>query len=359
MLLTQAFVLSQSPSCALNFSSCVSSCVNDGYCKTSKIKWSGTDMMPQSGKGWAYISQGPTGDPTNGAIKYTVGTLDTSFQNSTGDQLHIKLVNYPDGKEAVRMVSSIRIYTTQAFNSGLFVFDVAQIPYGYAVWPSIWLNGMLSNPQNAWAYYGEIDVIEGGWYVYPSSNYNQNTLSLHTQAPCIARNMTANGNDQCYYNGGGQPGKTCGLGSNEVCPFVGCSNRWPPLESNAYAAPFRSAGGGIYAMRLTPEGEISAWFISAANSHYHSIRGLDYITPHDLDEHTTPENRLYADTTGCSQSFRGQQITIDTTFCGDAFNQTGRQYCYNPDLWNTYINNPEFVANATWKINSIQVFDFT
>lgn len=49
---------------------------------------------------------------------------------------------------------SVRITSQKQYNSGLFVFDILNTPYGCSTWPALW----LTDPSN-WPDYGMLVVI--------------------------------------------------------------------------------------------------------------------------------------------------------------------------------------------------------
>ena len=319
--------------------------------------WNGTDLIPQNNKGWQYLL-GP--DPTHGLVKYTAGTLDNSFKNSTKDNLNIRLVNNPGN-----FISSIRLNTVETFDYGLFIFDVKQIPFGQFIWSSIWLNGMISG-KDSWPANGEIDVIEGGWQKGGAINA-QNTVSFHTEPGCKAQNLILNDNtgncNLCDYPPGSNPScsdipkhHTCGKNTQNLCAFMGCSKVWPPISSNAYGKKFSDNGGGIYAVNLTCDGKIKLWFVSASEDNYNTIKTSSSLTPDKLDSLCKPENILDAKTVGCNNSFRDLQITINTTICGDAFTGGSLRDTCNSGVVYSNMNNPTFIENSKWSINSIKVY---
>lgn len=69
---------------------------------------------------------------------------------------------------------SVRITSTNTYDSGLFIFDVVHTPYGCATWPALW----LTDPSN-WPEHGEIDVMESN-----NKGTHGNDMTLHTTSGC-------------------------------------------------------------------------------------------------------------------------------------------------------------------------------
>jgi hypothetical protein len=58
----------------------------------------------------------------------------------------------------------------------------------------------------------------------------------------------------------------------------------------------------------------------------------------------------------CPNTFAKMRMIINTTVCGDAFGKPGRQKCDTDDLWNNKVKYDTYIENASWKINSISVY---
>ena len=327
--------------------------------------WRGSDLIPYSNKGWAFFD---AVDPTNGHVIYSSGNpdvnnSDSTFVNSTSDQLHIQLQNVPN-----LAIYSTRLQTSEFFDNGLFVMDAAQIPFGKYVWPAWWLNGLIyGNDPDAWAANGEIDIIEGGWQVGGGVKA-QNTVSIHTNsADAIPDYIQSNLklNDQtgsCSFNGTSKPGRTCGSKRSYECPFAGCSALWPPANANAYGEAFQKNGGGIYAIYIPCKGSIILWFIpnNHGSSTYNKVQNImksrSKLTPDILNSlKNDGVETLILDDRNQADYFKKLQMVINVTLCGDAFDQTGRETCNTDELY-SLVQQSEYIKNAKWIINGVSIY---
>jgi hypothetical protein len=327
--------------------------------------WKGTDMIPSNGKGWSYFT-GP--DITHGEVTYRQGNPDLTdpsgnFYGSTKDQLVIKL-SYVQAQSVVH-IDSIRIRSAELFNYGLFVIDLEQIPYGQYIWPAFWLNGLIKGGSNdAWAISGEIDIIEGGWQ--PGGGKNQlNTVSLHTSPGYKQTNMNNLGSGDCATCGEGAncKGLTCGkngnTGEGNKCPFIGCGAYWP--TTNGYGEAFKNNGGGIYACNLNCDGTMKFWFIPSDNGVNMNYTKVKNIMSSNASLSTSILDGLGVETLDLNdkntgKTFDNLQIIINTTVCGDAYSGKDRDTCDKTEVDNLIKTDPDYVKNASWKINTINVY---
>ncbi|KAK5141769.1 hypothetical protein LTR04_002478, partial [Oleoguttula sp. CCFEE 6159] len=115
-------------------------------------------------------------DPSSGFVHYVDAQVATSAQYN---------LTYASSSSAVLRVDttdtnantgrySVRISSKKQYNSGLFVFDILNTPYGCSTWPALW----LTDPAN-WPAHGEIDVVEA---VNGATTGNQ--MTLHTSDGC-------------------------------------------------------------------------------------------------------------------------------------------------------------------------------
>lgn len=116
-------------------------------------------------------------DPTEGWVDFL------TYDNATSSGL-IKSTNPPSwGADSSNVISpsnaagrpSIRLTSQKTYNHGLFILDLAHMPYSACgVWPAFW-----SFSQSAsWPVGGEIDIIE---YV---NNHKSDLMTLHTSDGC-------------------------------------------------------------------------------------------------------------------------------------------------------------------------------
>ena len=331
--------------------------------------WKGTDIIPSNGRGWSYFT-GP--DTTHGRIVYRQGNPDLTdpsgnFYGSTKDQLVIKLSNVPNSS-----IDAIRIRSAELFNCGLFVIDLEQIPYGRYIWSAFWLNGLIKGgSKDAWAISGEIDIIEGGWQIGGGVDA-LNTVSLHTVPGYKQTNMTKfNPNGDCGFCGppgalnctNDQNHKTCGKNAKEgkgtLCPFIGCGTLWPKAQ-NGYGEAFKNNGGGIYACNLNCDGTMKFWFIPSDKGDNGNYIKVKKIMSSNASLSTSILDGLGVETlnlndTNTGKTFDNLQIIINTTVCGDAYSGPPDRDTCNDEVY-TFIQNKKYVDNASWKINTINVY---
>lgn len=331
--------------------------------------WKGTDIIPSNGKGWSYF----TGrDITNGLVIYRQGNPDLTdptgnFYGSTKDQLVIRLSNVPT--TAPIHIDSIRIRSAELFNYGLFVIDLEQIPYGRYIWSAFWLNGLIKGGStDAWASSGEIDIIEGGWQKGGGAD-ELNTVSLHTVTGYRQTNMKDLGSGDCASCGGGvnchddPVHRTCGknaiIGEGNLCPFIGCGAFWPKAK-NGYGEAFQKNGGGIYACNLNCDGTMKFWFIPSDNGGNRNYTKVKNIMSSNASLSTSVLDGLGVETLDLNdkntgKTFDNLQIIINTTVCGDAYSGGDRDTCNSDEVYD-WMKDPKYVDNASWKINTINVY---
>ncbi len=244
-------------------------------------------------------------DPTHGFVAYN--KWDDLITYDSASQQTIIRAGAPAGNAPRR---TIRLVSQNMHNSGLFVMDATHVPAGLTTWPSFWLTAR-EPPGGSWACHGEIDIIEGVNSVDTASSRNATTLhtSDHTgpdgkRVACNQAGVPGIGNPAC---GAGAPG-TCGCDGKSVCPYQGCGV--VSTNTASFGAGFNNAGGGVYAMELTPDtARVTVWFFP---------RGA---IPADLvanapNPSTWPTtNRIVFNP--CPNTFKFLQIVVNTTICGD------------------------------------------
>ncbi|KAK3717030.1 hypothetical protein LTR37_006085 [Vermiconidia calcicola] len=186
---------------------------------------------------------------------------------------------------------SVRIESKKQYNSGLFVFDILNTPYGCSTWPALWLTD-----QSNWPEHGEIDVVEA---VNQANNGNQ--MTLHTSRGCkmdVKRKET-----------GSSLTKNCW---NETEGNAGCGVQG---KQDTYGQSFNANGGGIYAMAWRHAG-IRIWFFGRSN--------IPSDIPADLTNTSAPNpdgwGKPLADfpNTHCDigNHFKNQSIIANIDLCG-------------------------------------------
>ncbi|KAF9015225.1 glycoside hydrolase family 16 protein [Cyathus striatus] len=225
---------------------------------------------------------------------------------------------------------SVRISSKAVYNTGLFILDLNQAPWGCAVWPAFWTVG------GNWPWNGEIDIIEG----VHDNQHNQ--VAWHTAPGC---NLDTTGNfTGTISSSTGHNHTDCNafINSNSGCGIT----EWSRASYGPY---FDTQGGGVYAMKWD-ENSIAIWsFYRAA-------------VPQDIEEGSpNPSNWGYPSATlesskcNLGQYFVNHSIVFDITFCGDwAGNSYATSGC--PGTCEDRLMNPKNFENATWSINSLKVY---
>jgi hypothetical protein len=204
----------------------------------------------------------------------------------------------------------IKFASRPTFDHGLFVFAANHAPAGYGVWPAFWLTAKETGGA-AWACNGEIDFFE---YANDAgqSGKGVSATTLHTNtkptgALCSQRGVPGiSNNGDCT---AGDQGATCGCDAKQKCPNLGCGAPMPGGAGSAGAA-FNAGGGGTFACELTPGGQITVWFWSAATG----------IPADILANRPDPSTWVAAKKVvfnPCPGQFANMQLVVDTKLCGD------------------------------------------
>ncbi|KAJ7630965.1 glycoside hydrolase family 16 protein [Roridomyces roridus] len=273
------------------------------------------------------------GDPTHGTVTYVNQTY--AFENQLAyvqdDGIVIMKGDdttwLPEGQNR----SSVRISSNTLYNTGLFILDLNQAPWGCGVWPAFWTVGL-----DNWPFLGEIDIIEG----VHDNEHNQ--VTWHTGPGCtlsLESNYTgtvvaSNGvpNTDCDGNANGNAG--CGI------------TEW---SKASYGPFFQEQGGGVFAMKWDETG-------IAIYSFYRSAIPQDITAGSpNPDNWGTPSASLAPATCDPLTNFVNHSIVFDITFCGDwAGNSYATSGC--PGSCSTHLMDPTNFVNASWSINSLKVF---
>lgn len=180
-------------------------------------------------------------DPTNGWVQYVylgcpvrlcqllmivgkryVDSQTASMTNLTyaSDSTAVIKVD-TDAQNQTSGRKSVRITSTNTYDSGLFIFDVVHTPYGCATWPALW----LTDPSN-WPEHGEIDVIESN-----NKGTHGNDITLHTTSGCKMNAKRKETGTAQYSN--------C---LNTANDNAGCSVKG---RTATYGEAFNDNGGGV------------------------------------------------------------------------------------------------------------------
>lgn len=301
------------------------------------IFWKGTDLRPESNKGWAYFTET---EPTHGSVYYGVHPeLMTDLGNGSIKIAVSPKVTWTSDKKPHR--NAIRIYTKQTFKYGLFAISINHIPAGMGVWPSWWLTGTGSHK---WACQGEIDIIEGMGRLSTDPKFDpqyKNKTTLHTNTPIGGKQCMQNGvrgisNVSCNYSSGKY--HSCGCSGTEPCPDHGCGVVGPP---NSFGAGFNNVygkSGAVYVCELTPNGRVSVWFMTTDDA-------KKYLTSNpDVTKFPAP----YVKFNACPGQFQNMEMIINTTLCGD--------WQFTDQCFNSIGDARNTMPEAYWTINWISVY---
>ncbi|QIW98873.1 hypothetical protein AMS68_004391 [Peltaster fructicola] len=179
-------------------------------------------------------------DPTQGFVTYVNEGI-AKAKNLTYSNANTAVIRVDDTTALTRAGGrdSIRLVSKKAYNGGLFLFDVAHVPYGCGTWPAIWMTS-ISN----WPTQGEIDIME------TVNQGGPNQMTLHTSSGCSMggqRNQTGTTlTTDCYVRSD----------SNGSCAVMG--------SATSAGQAFNGVGGGVYALEWRSEG-IRMWFFERSN----------------------------------------------------------------------------------------------
>ncbi|KAF3049227.1 hypothetical protein E8E11_006869 [Didymella keratinophila] len=322
-------------------------------------------------------------DPTQGFVQYQNATsaIQKNLIGYFADTQSVFLgVEHSSKDPAGR--PSVRLESKKGWNSGLLVADIRHMPASTCgSWPAYWLVGSDAemNGNITWPDAGEIDILEG------VNDYTTNSVTLHTSAGCMVDNTTssaATGSDDTELPFTGHlKTDNCDVAALGQGDNVGCSiaapSIAPPLHKRSsssmtkndntfpsYGTSFNLAGGGIYAMELTPQ-SISVWLVPRTSPQYTTL----FPTPASSTFlNTTLSTRSLgipiAHFTGqcdIAQKFKNMKIVFDTTFCGSwadaewesggCAKRTGVATC------EAYVrDHPEAFVDTYWEIAGLKWF---
>ncbi|KAK4545367.1 hypothetical protein LTR36_003547 [Oleoguttula mirabilis] len=232
-------------------------------------------------------------DPSSGFVHYVPNTTATSstynltYASSTSAVMRVDTTD----TDASTGRYSVRITSKKQYDSGLFVFDVLNSPYGCSTWPALW----LSDPSN-WPTNGEIDVMEA---VNQATTGNQ--MTLHTTDDCKM--------DVKRKESGTVLEKNCW---NETESNAGCGVQG---AQDTFGEAFNDNGGGVYALELRDAG-IRIWFWARGS--------IPSDIPTDVTDTTAPDPSTWGEAladfpaTDCdiSSHFKNQSIIANIDLCG-------------------------------------------
>ncbi|KAJ3774916.1 glycoside hydrolase family 16 protein [Lentinula raphanica] len=272
-------------------------------------------------------------DPTHGTVNFLNATAAFSDGLAYVQDNGIVIMKGDNTSTLANGVNrnSVRISSNKQYNTGLFILDINQAPWGCGVWPAFWTVG-----GGTWPLTGEIDIIEG----VHDNEHNQ--VTWHTGPNCT---LTPEGNfTGTIVQTNGVNNTNCDGNDNDN---AGCGiTEW---SRASYGPFFDQQGGGVFAMKWDENG-IAVWsFYRAA-------------IPQDIQA-GSPNPSGWGDPVaalepgGCDPltNFVNHSIIFDITFCGDwAGNSYATSGC--PGTCSEQLMEPSNFDNATWSINSIKVY---
>jgi len=253
-----------------------------------------------------------------------------AYVNNQGHAI-IKVDNTTVGQGDTYGRASVKINSTASFGKGsLVIMDAWHMPYGCSVWPAYWSQG---SPADEWPRFGEIDIVE---------NVNQatvNQMALHTTQGCtLAQGTQVTGkivSHDCFN----------GTNGNQGCIVQGASDA-------TYGAGFAAAGGGVYALEWSSEGNgIRIWFFQRGSIPA-DVSG-DSPNPSGWGTPTAawPES-------GCnsSQFFGPQTLILDITLCGNFAGAPAIFQATCSGVCTDLIKTPSNYNNAYFDISYVRIF---
>ena len=329
------------------------------YCLVTNL--TGAQMHPDNEKHAFEYHVGV--DKTHGVVDY--GAYPGLLKATEDGKLTIKM---GDINPSNNNIQSIRMHSTETFQSGLFVLDLDKMPAAAGVWPAWWMTAHLDKHPETWACGGEIDIIEivnsdpdfpwSQGNTYNASTLHTNKIDGEKDTECVQEESVGCEHNNCSAGGTATTGE-CGCDGKQVCPYLGCSSKFSSKNSGGYE--FNKYGGGVYAMLLTPGNEITVWFWS---------RGDADINIHTTEDFCNPERLITKDGntkkfTACPGHFKNLRLVLNTTLCGDwAGEQYGEDDGASSDArkkaCEDYVRETTTVAKmkdtVSWVINSLRIF---
>jgi hypothetical protein len=226
--------------------------------------------------------------------------------------------------------NSVRLVSKKQFNTGLFIFDIAAMPYGCSIWPALWTVG----PN--WPSQGELDILEG----MNLMKNNLYTLHTGTNTNCTIDLFPA----RKYQSKERTTGLTC---ASSASNNAGCS--YVDDDEASFGERFNKAGGAVFAVYWETSG-IRIWRFPRNN------------IPSDIKSRNPKPNSWpipiasWASTTcNIKNQFKNQNIVFDITLCGKWAGPTyGSFGC--PGTCSDRVRDPANFKTAAWKVNSVVIY---
>ncbi|WWD22847.1 hypothetical protein CI109_107341 [Kwoniella shandongensis] len=273
-------------------------------------------------EGWDWFS---AADPSHGLVQYQdwPTAFDQNLAFFTSDGIPGIQADHWSHLPVGTPRNSVRISSKGLFAGGLFIIDLALMPWGCGVWPAFSTLGY----EGPWPSTGEIDIIEG----IHAMTTNHTTPGCTTDQSAGLFTGTVRGTN-CDSSHGGS----------------GCSIL--STSQSSFGMPFNEAGGGVFAMQWDGSG-IRMWNWNRAN------------IPQDISSESpkpvtwgTPVAAWDASTCDMGRFFQAQVLILNIDLCGDWAGNSYAQYTYCPGTCAEYISNPFNLNNTVMLINYIKVF---
>jgi len=294
---------------------------------TLKDKFAGEDFFD----GWTFFNYP---DPTNGQVDY----LSREDATAAGlayvqeDGVAVMKVDNTTTLGAGELRKSVRIHSNKQYNSGLFVTDILQMPYGCSIWPAYWTVG------DNWPNNGEIDILEN----VNLATANQYTLHTGSNSTCTLDSDPV----AKYKSTSNMMGKTCASkdGANAGCGFS-------DPNTSSYGQGFNDVGGAVLAMDWQTSG-IRIWSFKR-DSIPSDLQG-DAANPNP-DSWGAPVAAWTSAACDIANEVKNHNIIFDITLCGG---WAGDHYASSgcPGTCSDRIMDPANFDNAVWKVKSVTVY---
>ncbi|KAF8609286.1 WSC-domain-containing protein [Ceratobasidium sp. AG-I] len=272
-------------------------------------------------------------DPTNGQVDYLSQSdaTDAGLAYVQSDGVAVMKVDNTSKLGSGEKRKSVRIHSNKQYNTGLFVVDILQMPFGCSV--TFWTVG------DNWPNNGEIDILEN---VNLSKN-NRYTLHTGPNSTCTIDPAPA----AKFKTSSTTMGKVCASkeGANAGCGFS------DPDEAS-YGQGFNDAGGAVIAMEWQTSG-IRIWRFGR-NDIPADLQG-DAKKPNP-NTWGTPVAGWSSSSCNIANEVKKHNIIFDITLCGG---WAGDQYAQSgcPGTCSDRVMEPSNFDNAIWKIKSLTVYE--
>ena len=197
-----------------------SSCIlkNKCECAATNVVYQGKEILD-------LMNLFTSADPTHGCVDYGYFSTITDNPLIIIDSKNHLILGVGDSEKTPlnstlkdqTSIPSVRLYSKQIFNGGIFSFEIFHIPSGQGVWPAIWFsqdgNQILPDGKSGvWPNNGEIDLIEQ----VNDNVYNSTTLHI---AGYTTKGLCP---QECQGGGGPCHGCKCPDDCEEQCGSDAC-----------------------------------------------------------------------------------------------------------------------------------------